>query len=82
MSHDGSKPSSASKDAERAEGISTPKDSAQEFRSMIFWLTLLGFNIALINEIEWRDSKVVNTALKSTAPALTGMIGDDKSDRR
>ena len=32
--------------------------SARAFRAMILWLTLLGFNVALVNEVEWRDSKV------------------------
>lgn len=58
MSHDGSKPTSAFKDKEGAGSSLAPQDSARAFRSMIFWLTLLGFNVALINEVEWRDSKV------------------------
>lgn len=28
------------------------------FRAMISWLALRGFDVALINEVEWRDSKV------------------------
>ena len=58
MSHDGSKPSSTPKNMEGMGAISAPRASARAFRAMIFWLTLLGFNVALINEVEWRDSKV------------------------
>ena len=70
MSHDGSKPSSAFKNKEGAVSSSAPRASARAFRSMIFWLTLLGFNVALINEVEWRDSKVSETHLEVTTDIL------------
>ena len=31
---------------------------ADAFRAMILWFAVLGFNVALVNEVEWRDSKV------------------------
>ena len=59
MAHDGSKPRAETKHNGKAD--EAPVDGTKTvrmLRRMIFWHTLLGFNIALINEVEWRDSKV------------------------
>lgn len=71
MSHDGSEPSSAFKDKKGTGLSSASQASARAFRSMISWLTLLGFNVALINEVEWRDSKVSETHFEVATDILT-----------
>ena len=67
MCHDGSRTASEIKEGKEEggseEGIisNVPEDrSAYAFRAMILWLTLLGFNVALVNEVEFRDTKVRN----------------------
>ena len=59
MSHDGSNTRAETKHEGVTEEVKVDEYEARKhFRKMIFWFTLRGFNIALINEIEWRDSKV------------------------
>lgn len=62
MCHDGSKARdlAALKLQKGGEGETTPvqDNAARVFRGMIFWLMMLGLNVALVNEVEWRDSKV------------------------
>lgn len=62
MCHDGSKTRDlpALKLHKGGEEETTPvqDNAAQVFRGMIFWLMMLGLNVALVNEVEWRDSKV------------------------
>lgn len=59
MCHDGSKARDlpALKGGEE-ETTPVQDNAARVFRGMIFWLMMLGLNVALVNEVEWRDSKV------------------------
>ena len=65
MCHDGSHPAfelnndEDTDDEEEGKVANVAEDSpARAFRAMILWFAVLGFNVALVNEVEWRDSKV------------------------
>jgi hypothetical protein len=46
------------------------------FRLLIFWFLHEGYNVALVNGLEWRDTKVMTTVLESTHHSRHGDFVD------
>lgn len=75
MCHDGASSITSSKKTtsakkiempEKAKGVQQDKHSYNKaiFRSMIYWFVKHGYNAALVNGVEWRDTKVLTTILE------------------
>ena len=71
MCHDGANPVRPTQDpsiqaksgAERTQIERREKSRKVAFRAMICWLINEGFNVALINGLEWADTKVIDARL-------------------
>ncbi|KAI9840404.1 MAG: hypothetical protein M1838_004074 [Thelocarpon superellum] len=71
--HDGARPARAmAADADRSHHQSTgPVHELEKlaFRGMIWWFIHHGYNVALVNGLEWRDSKVITMIVEGTRDA-------------
>jgi hypothetical protein len=77
MCHDGASPSALRKRSILSKHLDSLQDEshAEEkkawkvktlFRLGIYWFLDQGYNVALVNGLEWRDTKVITTVLEST----------------